>query len=69
MFSDKICLYAMVLVCLLGIMIYCVALLPGLERITAVVGVFIPIILRVLDKAIKVESQKKEETNGRKPHK
>lgn len=69
MFSDKICLYAMVLVCLLGVMVYCVALLPRLESVTAIVGVFIPIILRVLDKAIKVESQKKEDVDGRKPHK
>lgn len=69
MFNDKICLYAMVLICLLGIMIYCVMLLPRLESVTAVVGVFIPIILRVLDKAIKVESEKKRETNGRKSHK
>lgn len=66
MFNDKICLYAMVLVCLLGVMVYCVALLPRLESITAVVGVFIPIILRVLDKAIKVESQKKGGKDGRK---
>lgn len=65
MFNDKICLYAMVLVCLLGVMVYCVALLPRLESITAVVGVFIPIILRVLDKAIKVESQKKGGKDGR----
>lgn len=69
MFSDKICLYAMVLVCLLGVMVYCVMLLPRLESVTAVVGVFIPIILRVLDKAIKVESQKRGESNGRKSNK
>lgn len=69
MLNDKICLYAMVLVCLLGIMVYCVTLLPRLESVTAVVGVFIPIILRVLDKAIKVESQKRGETNGRESHK
>lgn len=69
MFNDKICLYAMVLACLLGVMIYCVTLLPKLEGITAVTGVFIPVILRVLDKAIKVESQKKENANGRKSHK
>lgn len=69
MFNDKVCLYAMVLVCLLGVMVYCVALLPRLESITAVVGVFIPIILRVLDKAIKVESQKRGETSGRESHK
>lgn len=69
MFSEKICLYAMVLICLLGVMVYCVALLPRLESITAIVGVFIPIILRVLDKAIKVESQKQGGTDGRKPYK
>lgn len=69
MFNDKICLYAMVLVCLLGIMIYCVTLLPRLEGVTAIVGVFIPIILRVLDKAVKVESEKRGETSGRKSHK
>lgn len=69
MFNDKICLYAMVLACLLGIMIYCVMLLPRLESVTAAVGVFIPIILRILDKAIKVESERRRKTDGRKSDK
>lgn len=66
MWNNKNCLIAFVLSLLIGVMIVCIILLPTLEGVTAVTAIFIPIIVRLLDKGLKHD---KEGTHGRKPNK
>lgn len=65
MWGRNNCILALILVLLVITMIICIILLPTLEGITAVTAIFIPIIVRILDKGF----QKEENKNGRKPDK
>lgn len=65
MWTERNCILALILTLLVATMIICIILLPTLEGITAVTAIFIPIIVRVLDKSLR-----KEEKNVRgKPNK
>lgn len=63
MWTNKNCLIAFILFLLVGVMFACIILLPTLEGVTAITAIFIPIIVRVLDKGLKAE---RENNDGRK---
>lgn len=59
MWNSSNCLVAFILFLLMGVMLVCVMLLPTLEGITAITGIFIPIIVRILDKGLRNRNKDK----------